>query len=125
MTWSDLPQALLELFLPLLILFSIAILVKMVVRRFRVKGRIQFRYSVLLFYLTSGIALLLIGLAMVYPINALTDYLVNQAIIDAELGFTLAWSMIALCILIIPPLVAYAICSVWPSNAQCDQRKSV
>jgi tellurite resistance protein TehA-like permease len=125
MTLSDLWQVLLELFLPLLILFSIAILVKVVIRRFRLKNRIQYNYAALLFYLSAGVSLLLIGLAMVFPINAITDYLFNAGIIGTGMGFTLAWLMIALCILIVPPLVTYVLCSVWPSKPEGDQRKSV
>jgi hypothetical protein len=125
MTWADLPQALFELLWPIILLFSVALLVKSVIRRYRINRRLRFKRESLLFYsgtISSVVVQIVTAMLVITP---LVDKMVYTCQMEAKYGFYLFWSLLMLGLIAFSLLVTRILCRVWPFDLIPDQDNNV
>ncbi|MFM9056918.1 MAG: hypothetical protein ACKOQY_09590 [Bacteroidota bacterium] len=125
MKWADVPQVLFEFLWPIVLLFSLALLVKSVIRRYRISRMLRFKRESLLFYTGAISTILLLVFAAVFAINPLVDVIVYSGEVGAKNGFYLFWSLLMCSLVLIALIVTRILCMAWPSVPIPDQDNKV
>ncbi len=125
MTWADLPQVIFELLWPIILLFSVALLVKSVIRRSRFNRRVKFKRETLLFYCSAVSSVVILVVFATLVISPTVDAILYTGQVDTKYGFYIFWALLMLGLILISLVSSRILCMVWPFDAVPDQDNNV